>query len=179
MDESPAPPPPPSPTPPVRKSTKGLLIVAMIFSALAAGDTFLPWHITHFFGGDQVLAGTDFTEGKVELGVGSLAAVLFLAALISKSPKWRARLATAAALLAFGAALTPVWLVARGAWAGLKTVVEVGSNPGYTGWGKGLFLATVAGFVAAATGCIGAGRLTPRPSAAPVKLRSLRKPPSS
>ncbi len=169
MDESPA--------PPVRTSTKVLLIVALIFSALAAADTILPWHITHFYGGDQVLIGTDFTEGKVEVGVGSLAAILFFAALISKSPKGRGRLAAAAACLAFAAACAPIWLITRGAWAGLKTVVEVGSNPGYTGWGKGLFMAAFAGFVAAATGCIGAGHLTSRRVVAPVKLRSLRKPP--
>lgn len=152
-----------------------MLVVAMLFCGAAAGDVFLPWHITAFFGGDQVLDGIHFTEGKVEIVVGSLGALLFLLTLVRKSPAAKGRLASAAAILAFATAVVPVWLIARGAYAGLKTVVEIGG--GYTGWGRGLYLAVVAGFVAAVAGCIAAGRLTRGPAPAPVPRRQLRKAP--
>lgn len=167
--------PPPAPEPSLRRSTRVLLVLALLFSGAAAGHAFLPWHITSFFGGDQVLNGIHFTEGKLEAVVGGLAALLFLATLVWSSPKARGPLSAVAACLALGAAFLPVWLIARGAYAGLKTVVEIGG--GYTGWGHGLFLAAVAGFVAAATGSLAAGRLARRPQAAPVKRAQLRRTP--
>lgn len=167
----------PPPPPPVRTSTKAMLVAAMLFCGAAAGDVFLPWHITAFFGGDQVLDGIDFTEGKVEIVVGGLGAILFFLTLVWKSPQGKGRLASSAAVLAFAAAVVPVWLIARGAYAGLKTIVEVGG--GYTGWGRGLYLAAVAGFAAAVAGSIAAGRLTRGPAPAPVPRRQLRKTPGS
>jgi len=76
-------------------------------------------------------------------------------------------------ILAFGMAATPVVLYARMAWGGHVSRYVIGS--GYSGWLWGLYLAMVNGFVAAALGGLGAGRLAVRKAAVPVKLEALRR----
>lgn len=183
MEEAPPPAPAPEapipstpPPPKLRGFTKFLLATAVLMSAAAAGGCFLPWFKIVWLGDEEIRIGfTSYVEGIVEASVGALAAVLFLATLLTATPRTRGRLAVAAACLAFASAVVPFELVFREAWMGQKTVVVIGE--GYVGWSYGLYLSLAAGFAAAAAGSVAANTVARPPAAVPVKLRSVRKTP--
>jgi hypothetical protein len=155
--------------------TRLLLVAALLLSAAAAGASFLPWYTAEGFDQDERIVGLGFVEGLLELALGVLGFVFFLAVVLRSDTPGRRRLALVAVCLAMGTAFVPLELIARGAWMGLKTVVVIGG--GYVGWSYGLYLSLTAGFSAAATGSVGASTILRRPGPVPVKLRQLRKAP--
>ena len=154
---------------------RGVLVAATLLSGVAGASCFLPWFTESRFEDSESRMGLTFIEGIVEFALAIVCFFLFLAVLIKRDPRGRARLAAVATFLAFGMAIAPLELFARGAYIGFRSTVVLGV--GYTGWSYGLYLALVAGFVAAAMGGLGAGKVSVRKAAAPVKLQSLRKAP--
>ena len=153
--------------------TRGILVAATLLSGSVGVNCLLPWYTENQFGTSDTLMGLRFIEGLVDLVLAVACFFLFLAALIRSDPKARARLAAIGACLAMGMAVAPLELYARSAYQGVRSVYVIGL--GYTGWSYGLYLAMANGFVAAAMGGLGAGRVSLRKSAAPVKLQALRK----
>jgi hypothetical protein len=151
---------------------RALLVVAMLLSIGVGANCLMPWHTVSILDPGPLL-GVAYVEGIVDLVLSAACFVLFLAALLVRDPKRKARLAMIATILAFGMAATPVVLYARRAWDGHKSVYVIGS--GYSGWLWGMYLAMANGFVAAALGGLGAGRLAVRKAPVPVKLDSLRR----
>jgi hypothetical protein len=164
---------PPPPSPPARAVPRILLIAAVLCSALAAWSASQPWHTLQWLDTEEIHLGITYVEGILQLVLGAVAALLFLAALFTGSPAARSRIAVTAACLALGLAFVPVELIAREARMGKKTVVIVGV--GYSGWSRGLYLALVAGFAAAATGSAAATKMMV-PRTVTVTLRSRRRP---
>src|SRR5262245_17212686 len=157
--------------------TRGILVAATLLSGSVGVNCLLPWYTEQQFGQSVSVMGLTFIEGIADLVLAAACFFLFLAALIRSDPKSRARLAAIGACLAMGMALAPLELYARGAWQGLRSVYVIGR--GYTGWSYGLYLAMANGFVAAALGGLGAGRVSLRKAAVPVKLQALRKAPKA
>jgi len=168
----------PDPAPPrstISPVTRGVLAAALVLSGVVGASCLLPWHVEQRFEDSRSLPGVMFIEGMVDLALACACFVLFLMVLIKSEPKSRARLAAIGACLSLGMALAPLELFARGAYTGVRSVYVIGL--GYSGWSYGLYTAMIAGFVAAALGGLGAGRVSLRPKLTPVKLQSLRKAP--
>jgi hypothetical protein len=156
-------------------ATRGILVGATLLSGGVGANCLMPWHTASWMDPGP-LRGVTYIEGIVDLVLAAACFSLFLAALLVREPKRKARLAMIGTIVAFGMAATPVVLYARMAWQGHRSVYVIGS--GYGGWVWGIYLAMVNGFVAAALGGLGAGRLAVRKVPAPVKLEALRRKPA-
>ena len=169
-----APEPPAPPRSTISPLTRGVLAAALVLSGVVGASCLLPWYTEQQFEDSRSVLGVMFIEGMVDFALACACFVLFLIVLIKNEPKSRARLAAIAACLSLGMALAPLELFARGAYTGIRSVYVIGL--GYSGWSYGLYTALIAGFVAAAMGGLGAGRVSDGQKATPVKLQSLRKP---
>jgi hypothetical protein len=165
MDEAPLP-----PSPELRQRTRALLGIAALFSGAAGAAAALPWRTEELFDEQTLSRGYEFVEGILEMILGALGLVLFLAALATASPKARGRLASTAAIAAFGLALLPLELYARATWMGVRSVLVLGA--GYVGWSVGLYGSLVAGFAAAGMGSVAAAHLL---APATVRVRRPRR----
>jgi hypothetical protein len=154
---------------------RALLVVAMLLSGGVGANCLMPWHTASWMDPGPLL-GIRYIEGILDLVLAVACFSLFLAALLAREPKRKARLAMVGTILAFGMAAMPVVLYARMAWQGHLSIYVIGG--GYGGWVWGMYLAMVNGFVAAALGGLGAGRLAVRKAPVPVKLDALRRKPA-
>jgi hypothetical protein len=160
-----------APPPGLKQRTRACLAIAALFSGAAGAAGALPWRTEELFDEQSLTRGYEFVEGLLEMILGGLGLALFLAALAIPSPRVRGRLASTAALVAFGVALLPLELYARSAWMGVRSILVLGA--GYVGWSVGLYGSLVAGFAAAGMGSVAAADLL---RSSTIRVRRLRRP---